>query len=96
MNFAIPRKNPPEFVLYIWKIIDLPFIPLNDLIYTKLKKIGDIMNVNIDNSVFHGGKIYEYLQDIFSSNAVKIVNLVLSYEFINDYNVLKTVLQFLL
>ena len=34
MNFAIPRKNPTEFVLYIWKIIDLPFIPLNDLIYT--------------------------------------------------------------
>ncbi len=33
MNFAIPRKNPPEFVLYIWKIIDLPIIPLNDLIY---------------------------------------------------------------
>ncbi len=33
MNFAIPRKNPSDLVLYIWKIIDLPHIALNDLMY---------------------------------------------------------------
>ncbi len=87
-----------DFIPYLGKpTVILSSTPeINDLIHTKLKKIGDIINVNIDNSLFQGGKIYEYLQDIFPSNAVKIVNLVLSYEFINDYNVLKTVLQFLL
>lgn len=33
MNFAIPRKNQSDLVLYIWKIVDLPHITLNDLLY---------------------------------------------------------------
>jgi len=33
VNFAIPRNNDSEMVLYIWKIIELPFISLSDLIY---------------------------------------------------------------
>jgi hypothetical protein len=33
MNLAIPRENPSEILLYIWKIIDLPNISLNDLLY---------------------------------------------------------------
>jgi hypothetical protein len=33
MNFAIPRKNTSEMLLYIWKIIDLPFISYQDLLY---------------------------------------------------------------
>jgi hypothetical protein len=33
MNFAIPRKNNTEMLLYIWKIIDLPSISLSDLLY---------------------------------------------------------------
>ncbi|MFX0021692.1 MAG: hypothetical protein ACFE9S_05160 [Candidatus Hermodarchaeota archaeon] len=33
MNFAIPRNNTSEMILYIWKIIDLPFISFNDLLF---------------------------------------------------------------
>ncbi|MFX1431586.1 MAG: hypothetical protein ACFFCY_15585 [Promethearchaeota archaeon] len=33
MNLAIPRDNPSEMLLYIWKIIDLPFILRKDLLY---------------------------------------------------------------
>jgi hypothetical protein len=33
MNFAIPRENLSEMVLYIWKIIDYPQIILSDLAY---------------------------------------------------------------
>jgi len=33
MNFTIPRKNDDEFILYIWKIIDMPIISKNDLIF---------------------------------------------------------------
>jgi len=33
MNFAIPRNNNSETLLYIWKIIDLPSISQKDLLY---------------------------------------------------------------
>jgi len=32
-NFNIPHNNPSEMISYIWKVIDLPFISQNDLIY---------------------------------------------------------------
>jgi len=33
MNFAFPRNNNSEMLLYIWKIIDLPSISFDDLFY---------------------------------------------------------------
>jgi len=33
MSFTIPRKKNSEMLLYIWKIIDLPSISLNNLLY---------------------------------------------------------------
>ncbi len=33
MNFSIPRNNNSEMLLYIWKIIDIPTISQNDLLY---------------------------------------------------------------
>ncbi len=33
MNFAIPRNNISEMLLYIWKIINLPYILYNDLLF---------------------------------------------------------------
>ncbi len=33
MNFSIPRNKTSEMVLYIWKIIDLPYMSYNDLLY---------------------------------------------------------------
>ncbi|TFG16681.1 MAG: hypothetical protein EU531_05750 [Promethearchaeota archaeon] len=33
MKFSIPRDNPDEMLLYIWKIVDLPYIYYDDLIY---------------------------------------------------------------
>ncbi|MFW9950451.1 MAG: hypothetical protein ACFFKA_10055 [Candidatus Thorarchaeota archaeon] len=33
MNFAIPREDLSEMVLYIWKIIGYPQIPLDDIIF---------------------------------------------------------------
>ncbi|MHA2390942.1 MAG: hypothetical protein ACXAEX_03145 [Promethearchaeota archaeon] len=33
MNFAIPRNNQSELLLYYWKIIDLPSISFHDLMY---------------------------------------------------------------
>ncbi len=33
MNFAIPRKDFSEMLFYLWKVIDLPIISYNDLLY---------------------------------------------------------------
>ena len=33
MKFTIPRNNNSELLLYIWKIIDLPFISQSDLLF---------------------------------------------------------------
>jgi hypothetical protein len=33
MNFSTPQKNTEELLLFIWKIIDLPNISMNDLLY---------------------------------------------------------------
>jgi hypothetical protein len=33
MKFTIPRNNSSELLLFIWKIIDLPYISQNDLLY---------------------------------------------------------------
>lgn len=33
MNFSIPRNNNSEMLLYIWQIVDLPNISINDLLY---------------------------------------------------------------
>ncbi|MFX1328059.1 MAG: hypothetical protein ACFE91_07950 [Promethearchaeota archaeon] len=48
MNFAIPRNNNSEMLLYIWKIIDLPSISLNDLLY---KISFDLFLFSPDNAI---------------------------------------------
>ena len=43
--------------------------------------------------MFKGGKIYDTLKDIFPPAKTEIINLLLSYEFINDYNILIEFIQ---
>ena len=99
-------KNAPGQVL----IFNLDFIPylgkptvivsddsgLEQVFHSKVKKIGESINLIVDNSFFKGGKVSDYLKEIFPSNKCRIINLVLSYEFINDYNIFKTFVQSLL
>ena len=33
MSFAIPRNDDSKMIIYIWKIVDLPSIYINDLLY---------------------------------------------------------------
>ncbi len=87
-----------DFIPYLSKptIILSSDLETNNLLDSRIKKMGDIINLIIDDSVFKEGKIFESLRQIFLSNKVKIINLVLSYEFINDYNLFKTFVQLLL
>ncbi|MBY8990430.1 MAG: hypothetical protein KGD58_06720 [Candidatus Lokiarchaeota archaeon] len=98
-NFA----NVPNQLL----IFNLDFIPylgkptvilssesqLSNTIKSKIEKLGDSVNLIIDDSMFKGGEIYDNLRKIIPSNKGEIFNLILSYEFINDYNVFKAFIQ---
>jgi len=61
-----------------------------------VKALGDRVNVIIDDDLFKGGKTVESLKSIFYGSNFKIVNLILSYEFINDYDIFKTFVQSLI
>jgi hypothetical protein len=50
------------------------------------KKLGNNIQVLIDNSFFKGGQTVTNLNNILMSHHIKIINLILSYEFLNDYN----------
>ena len=87
-----------DFIPYLGKptVILSQESELDNNMHSKIKKIGDSINVIVDDSLFNGGKISEDLKQILSSNKCKISNLVLSYEFINDYDIFKTLIESLL
>jgi len=57
------------------------------------KDMGDRVNILIDDFMFKGGTTYDNLKELFLSNNIKLYNLILSYEFINDYELLKAFMQ---
>jgi hypothetical protein len=87
-----------DFIPYLGKptVIISSEIELKDSIYSKIKKMGETINLIVDDSFFKGGKIYDELAQIFPTSKSKIINLVLSYEFINDYSIFKSFIQSLL
>jgi hypothetical protein len=50
----------------------------------------------VDDDLFEGGQAKEFLKRVFNSNNVAVINLILSYEFINDYNILKAFIEALI
>jgi hypothetical protein len=57
------------------------------------KKLGDKATILIDEGIFKGGASLEPIQNTIGSMGVDIVNLVLSYEFLNDYNLFKIFIE---
>lgn len=58
--------------------------------------LGESANLYVDDFLFKGGTTVDNLKQVFTPDKCKIVNLLLSYEFINDYNVFKTFIQALI
>lgn len=58
MNFAIPRNNISELILYIWKIIDLPTISAHDLIFKisfdLFLESPENANIIVQKAIFNG------------------------------------------
>jgi hypothetical protein len=81
-----------DFIPYIGKpTIILPSEPKsNQMLVSKINKtLGNKVDIKTNNSLFEGGKIKEFLNQLFSTNNDNIVNLVLSYEFLNNYELFK-------
>ena len=88
-----------DFIPYLGKPTAILSSISDDLSSIKskiVKTLGDRVNVIIDDDFFKGGKTVESLNSIFYSSNFKIVNLILSYEFINDYDIFKTFVQSLI
>ncbi|MHA1292350.1 MAG: hypothetical protein ACTSQJ_06745 [Promethearchaeota archaeon] len=69
---------------------------LNNYFNSKMNNLKESINVIVDDSFFQGGTSLENLKAIFPSNKCKIVNLVLSYEFVNDYTIFKSFIESLI
>lgn len=88
-----------DFIPYLGKptvILSSISDDLNAINSKIVKVLGDRVNVIIDEDLFKGGKTVESLSSIFYGSNFKIVNLILSYEFINDYDIFKTFIQSLI
>ena len=108
IQHTLKRFVQPERITNQVRIFNLDFIPylgkptvilssisedLNNIKSKIISNLKDSVNVIIDDDLFKGGKTVDTLTSIFYGNQFKIVNLVLSYEFINDYNLFKNFIQ---
>jgi len=84
-----------DFIPYLGKptVILSSESQLNNNLKSKIEKLGDTVNLIIDDSMFKGGMIYDNLKSIVPPNKCEIFNLILSYEFINDYNAFMAFIQ---
>ena len=85
-----------DFIQYLGKptvILSSISEEMNTIKAKIIGKLKDSVNVIIDDDLFKGGKTVDNLTSIFYGNQFKIVNLVLSYEFINDYDLFKNLIQ---
>ena len=84
-----------DFIPYLGKptVILSSESQLSNTIKSKVEKLGDSVNLIIDDSMFKGGETYDNLKKIIPPTKGEIFNLILSYEFINDYNAFKAFIQ---
>lgn len=63
-------------------------------IRTKVEhKIGEKATILVDEGVFQGGASLEPIKNTIGAMGADIINLVLSYEFLNDYNLFKMFIE---
>jgi len=85
-----------DFIQYLGKptvILSSISEEMNTIKSKIVSNLKDSVNVIIDDDLFKGGKTVDNLTSIFYGNQFKIVNLVLSYEFINNFNLFKNLIQ---
>ena len=83
-----------DFIPYLGKptIILSSESDISKYISSKIASLKNSVNTLTDDSFFSGGISYDNLKQLFPSPKCKVVNLVLSYEFLNDYDIFKSFL----
>ena len=101
--FPINKMKAPvimfnlDFIPYLGKPTIIISTQNSQLISSKIQnKLADRVKLIVDNDLFEGGKVKEFLDRVFYSNNITVINLILSYEFINDYNILKAFIEALI
>ncbi|MHA1756499.1 MAG: hypothetical protein ACTSVV_07000 [Promethearchaeota archaeon] len=87
-----------DFIPYLGK--PTVIISSDEVVEKKLEtlisgKMANNVDVLIDNDFFEGGKSNKMLKEIFPLDKCKVVNLILSYEFLNNYNEFKNLIELL-
>ncbi len=86
----IPYLNTPTIIMEADPTI-------NNLIQSKINSLlTNKISFILDDGIFQGGDLSEFLKSIFPVNKFKITNLVLSYEVLNDYNLFKEFIKALM
>lgn len=101
--FPINKMKEPvimfnlDFIPYLGEPTIIISTQNSQLISSKIqKKLANRVKLIVDNDLFEGGKVKEFLDRVFPSNNITVINLILSYEFINDYNILKAFIEALI
>ena len=85
-----------DFIPYLSKptIIMGSDVAENTVIESVTKKVfGDTVNFIIDNGLFKDGMVYHILRRILPQNKFKIINLVMTYDFLNDYTLFRRFME---
>jgi len=70
---------------------------IKNLIQSKINNIlENKISLILDDGVFKGGDLSEFLKSIFPISKFKILNLALSYEILNDYTLFKDFIKALI
>lgn len=86
----IPYLNTPTIIMESDPTI-------NNLIQSKINNIlKNKISLILDDGIFKGGDLSEFLKSIFPINKFKILNLALSYEILNDYILFKDFIKALM
>ncbi|TFF97028.1 MAG: hypothetical protein EU541_08735 [Promethearchaeota archaeon] len=57
----------------------------------KLQSFNQSVNISVNNDLFEGGKTIDYINNIFAGKRITPINLVFSYEFINQYDLFRDI-----
>ena len=102
----ILAKNAKKFEnrIYIFNLDFIPYLSKPTIIVEDseenlaIKSIvercfGEDVSFIIDSGLFKGGEVNKILKEILPENKFKILNLVMTYDFLNDYTMLKKFLR---
>ncbi|MBN1802293.1 MAG: hypothetical protein JW891_12350 [Candidatus Lokiarchaeota archaeon] len=101
-KFINPNKLAPQIRIY-----NLDFIPYlgtptvilsarSEALQSRIERQVKNINIVVDNNIFNDGATSELLNRIYGRLSSSIVNIVLSYELMNDFELLKALMQALI